>query len=107
MKGSVKMELVLQTPSTWTAAQVNQAANILTANPESVFDAAFLDEFGITSVTVVSVTPLPKSNTLSKNAQIGIGVGVGVGGLALVGGGVALAMSRKRRAAVEPRDRMV
>lgn len=100
--------VVLQTPSSWTPEMIATAANTLTANVATVFNAAFLEAWGIegVSVTVVSdLPPVPKK--LSQAAQIGIGVGAGVGGLALVGGGVAVAMSRKRRAAVEPRDRMV
>lgn len=100
-------EVVLQTPSAWSPAQVNQAADLLTAAPADVFDAAFLDEYGITGVTVTVVSALPPvKKALSKEAAIGIGVGVGVGGLALIGGGVGIALARKRRSAVEPRDHM-
>jgi len=99
--------VVLQTPATWSPEQVNQAAATL-ADPTAVFDAAFLQQWDITGVTVTLLSELPPvKKGLSKEAQIGIGVGVGVGGLALVGGAVGVAMARKRRSAVEPRDRMV
>lgn len=53
-KGSVIAEVVLHTPSSWTAAQVNAVANTL-SDPSSlatIFDPAFLDVYSITGVTV-------------------------------------------------------
>jgi hypothetical protein len=49
----------------------------------------------------------PAPSGLSDSAKIGIGVGAGVGGAALVAGIVGIAVARKRRMSVEPRDRMV
>lgn len=102
-QGSVLADITLQTPSNWTAQQVNAAAATM-ADPTTVFDPTFLATYGITSVTVQLATPLPPlPSGLSDTAKIGIGVGVGVGGAAIVGGAVGAAVARKRRMAVEPR----
>lgn len=54
---------------------------------------------------MVSALP-PVSKGLSDTAKIGIGVGAGVGGAALIGGIAGVAIARKRRMSVEPRDRL-
>jgi hypothetical protein len=88
-------------------SQVNDAAATLAA-PSDVFDAAFQKEWDITGVTVTLKSELPPRPTgLTKEATIGVGVGVGVGGALAIGGVAAYIVARKRRAAVEPRDRMV
>ncbi|KAI8475431.1 MAG: hypothetical protein J3K34DRAFT_464936 [Monoraphidium minutum] len=104
--GSVIADVILNTPADWSPAQVNTAANIM-AEPEAIFDPAFLDAYGITGVTVTVVSELPPvPGGLSDSAKIGVGVGVGIGGAAVIGGLVGVGLARKRRMAVEPRDRL-
>lgn len=55
---------------------------------------------------VLSTLPPVGKPGLSDTAKIGIGVGAGVGGAAVVAGLVGVGLSRKRRMAVEPRDRL-
>jgi hypothetical protein len=106
-EGSVVADVVIQTPADWSPTRVNDAAATL-SDPAAVFDAAFLNEWDITGVTVTVLSELPpRASGLSKEATIGVGVGAGVGGALAIGGVAAFVIARKRRATVEPRDRMV
>lgn len=102
-------EFTINTPSTWSAQQVNDLATLLTNSPSSVFDATFLASYPeITGIEVTVSSTLPPVKTgLSDEAKLGIGVGVGVGGGLLVAGAVGVGVwRRRRRMMVEPRDEL-
>ncbi|KAI8476677.1 MAG: hypothetical protein J3K34DRAFT_400112 [Monoraphidium minutum] len=108
-RGSVIVDFVLHVPADWTAAQVNAFANAITQDPTSVWDAAFIAAYPeITTVTVTSTSDLPPvaKPLLTKEQQIGIGVGVGAGVPVLAGIVALLALRKRRRMVVEPRNAM-
>lgn len=94
----------MHTPSTWTAAHVNDFAKQMSENPTSVFNAAFIALYPeITGIEVTVTSALPKRAGLTMKQQIGIGIGVGAG-VPLVAGAIAFAVWRRRqRMVVEPR----
>ena len=100
-------DVTIFTPQSWSPQQVNNMAGMLTANPASVFNAAFLAAYPEISgfkVTTASALPPVTKRGLSNAAKIGIGAGVGGGGGLLLGGvAVYIIIRRRRRMGVEPR----
>jgi hypothetical protein len=103
-------DLVVDTPATWSPAQISTFAEQIASSPQSVFTADFLAAYPDIAgfeVTITSELPPVPAGGLSEEAKIGVGVGVGVGGAA-IGTGTAglIIMRRRRRAAVEPRNEL-
>lgn len=89
--------------ASWTPAQVNSLATLITSNPATIFDATFQSTYGISGIsarTITQLPPVPVSNTLA----LGLGIGLGVGGILIVVAIVVIVM-RRRRMGVEPRNR--
>jgi hypothetical protein len=103
-------DLVVDTPDTWSPAQVSSFANTITNSPQAVFNADFLAAYPDIAgfeVTVTSELPPVPASGMSTEAKIGVGVGAGVGGAAVVTGTVVgIIMRRRRLATVEPRDEL-